>query len=718
MKPPHDARALAHWRLRPPAPPAAVERLSNALKIHPQLAAMLWSRGLHECDSAHFDPPLELSPIPALLTAAERLVDALTHGKRILIHGDYDADGISGTAVLTLGLRALGGDVTPFIPHRLHDGYGIHPNRVAAHAAAADLFLSVDCGISNLREIAMLQQAGVEVIVSDHHTPGEREPDCLVIHPKHSPLARAGLPELTGAGIAYHLLWAVHRRLRLPDPQAYADLASIGTIADVAPLLGENRALVKLGLERLGASAWPGLRASLTLARIHGAPSARDVAFALAPRLNAAGRLGEAELALQLLMSADERAALSIAARLEEHNRERRRVQDAMLESALTKVDDDAPAIVIADDAWHPGVMGLVASALVERYYKPVFIAAQGKGSVRSTPGISAVAGLSAAQAHLQRYGGHAMAAGFALDMQHFHPFRKSIEAFVASHPTPIASVIADGLLTPEQVDRELFDAIRDLEPFGEGHRAPNFLVRAAIASARAVGGQGQTLQLRLQNPTGGNLKGVAFRRGELAAELTPGVAVDVLAELTLNEWQGTQTVEFQAASLRPAATVVLGDEAAALPLGSALVARRAEGEPLRVDPRSDDPLALVRARYQQQQPFDLWISAVEAQAIRDVLAGFPNLASIRSAWLARARGLRPSERGQAAVDTEHILQELGLLRVNGEAVRGVKVSPYSSRRLRALFTRRYLLHTLLAAFEQLDDLAFDATLRALADVA
>jgi len=711
-----DSRATARWRLRPPAPPAAVESLAARLEIHPQLAAVLWSRGFHDRDVDHFAPPLTLSPIPDLTAAADRLLHALEARKRIRIHGDYDADGVSGTAVLTLGLRALGADVTPFIPHRLHDGYGIHPERVPEHAAGCDLLLTVDCGISNLREIEALQRAGIEVIVTDHHTPGERQPDCLVVHPRRSPLAQSGLPELTGAGVAYHLLWALHRRLGLPDPHAYADLASIGTIADVAALLGENRALVKLGLERIADSAWPGVRAILSLARITGAPSSRDVAFAIAPRINAAGRLGEADLALRLLMADNEQEALTIAARLEEHNRERRRIQESMLESALTRVDAQRAAIVIADDEWHPGVMGLVASALVERYHKPVFIAAQGKGSVRSTPGISAVAGLAAAQAHLLRWGGHAMAAGFALDMQHFEPFRSSIEAFVASHPTPVPTVVADGLLAPDQIDRELFEAIGELEPFGEGHRAPQFLLRAPLASARAVGGNGQTLQLRLKGTDGGSHKGVAFRLGALATELQPGQPIDVVAELTLNEWQGSQTIEFQSPSLRPAASLSLGDEREELELGEPLVTRHNDPGALRVDANSSDPLAAVRERYRAQRSFNLWIGDEEAAGIRRASDQLPTIQRLRNAWVAYARGMPVPEGGAVNHDVDRILRELGLLDGQGRAVRRTKVTPYRSAHLRALLTRRYLLITLLRAYEQLDDRAFDASLRALSD--
>src|SRR5690606_13354442 len=214
------------WMVRPAAPPQAVEALARTLEVPPALAALLWTRGLRDATPDHLEPPLVKSPNPALDAAAERLEEAVRARKRILIHGDYDADGISGTAVLLLGLRELGASVEAFIPDRLTDGYGIHPERVPEHAERAELFVTVDCGITNLSEIARLRAAGVDVIVTDHHTPGEVTPDCLVVHPRLSPLAKHGLPELTGAGVAFHLLWALRERMGLEPPLEYADLAA------------------------------------------------------------------------------------------------------------------------------------------------------------------------------------------------------------------------------------------------------------------------------------------------------------------------------------------------------------------------------------------------------------------------------------------------------------------------------------------------------------
>ena len=719
MSRPTAAPQAVRWRVRPPAPPSAAARLAAALRIHPQLAAVLWARGLRDDAADHLDPPLEPSAIPDLPAAAERLVDALERGRRVRIHGDYDADGITGTALLTLGLRALGVRVEPFLPHRIHEGYGIHPDRVAEHAARADLFVTVDCGVANLDEIAALQAAGVEVIVTDHHTPGDRAPDCLVVHPGRSPLAARGLPMLTGAGVAYHLLWAVHRRLGLEDPVAYADLAAIGTIADVAPLLGENRALVKLGLERLADSAWPGVRATLRLARVRAAPTARDVAFGVAPRLNAAGRLGEAEAGLELLVTADERRALELAARLDERNQERRRIQDEMLLAALPKVDPEAPAIVVEDPAWHPGVMGIVASHLLERFYRPVYIVADGKGSVRSTPGISAVGGLRAARAHLRRWGGHAQAAGFALDMADFDAFRRAVCAFVADHPPPEPAVVADALLGLDAVEDDLYAATLDLEPFGEGHPAPAFALRGPLAGARAVGSEAAHLQLRLNGHDGFVTKGVAFRHGGLAASLSVGAPVDVAAALSRNEWNGRVTIEFEARAVRAGGPLALGDELRDAEPGPRTLWRGPGDAPAaepRVDPDAADPLAELRDALAAGGPVRLALTAAELRALEAEADAWPTVSDVRRAWVERSRGLRPASSPRAQ-RVALVLEELGLVDAAGRAVRGVKVDPYASPRLRAGLVRRYALRTLVEAYRRLDDPGFEVAVRALAEV-
>lgn len=721
------------WMVRPAAPPRAVEALARTLEVPPALAAMLWARGLRDAAPDHLTPPLVKSPNPALDAAAERLEHAIHHGRRILVHGDYDADGISGTAVLLLGLRELGARVEAFLPDRLTDGYGIHPDRVPEHAERAELFLTVDCGITNLAEIARLQTAGVEVIVTDHHTPGEQAPDCLVVHPRLSPLAQRGLPELTGAGVAFHLLWALHERVGLPAPLEYADLATLGTIADVAPLLGENRALIREGLARIAASRWAGVRASVAQAKLKEPITARDVAFVVAPRLNAAGRLGEADLGLELLTTGSERRARELAVYLDARNAERRRIQDAMYHEALAKVDPSEPALVLEDPSWHAGIMGIVASKLLERFYRPVYIATAGKGSVRSTPGISAVGGLRAAAAHLKRYGGHRQAAGFGLDMEQFPAFRRAIHDYVARHPTPVPTIVADALLTPDEVNDGLWRAIQALEPFGEGHPAPLFALTGRLDQARAVGKEGATLQLRVAG-----VKGVAWGKGEQATSLPVGATVTVAATLRESEWNGTTSLEFVADAVRPAAALALApevveeiedpiQEAAAEAADGAELPHPAAPPALR---RAGDPRTAATARAVRSLPEGDAVAALEAWAhdpsgvalalhdsdvgaLEREATGFPTVGEVRRGLLALRRGAPLPFEPVKNERVRAILNELELVDGLGHARRlpsGTKLSPYASATLMDGLVRRYRLRTFVHAYRHLDDDGFART--------
>lgn len=715
------------WYLRPPAPPHAVRALARNLGVPPLLAAMLWSRGLRDDAPEHLNPPLELTRIPHLEAAAERLEQAIRGGQRILVHGDYDADGISGTAVLTLGLRELGASIEPYIPDRLTDGYGIHPERVPEHAERCELFVTVDCGITNLDEIRRLQEAGVDVIVTDHHTPGEARPACLIVHPATSPLAADGLPQLTGAGVAFHLLWALRLRLGLGRPDDFADLAAIGTIADVAPLLGENRALIVPGLERLANSRWAGVRAIVRQSHLRGAITARQVAFVVAPRLNAAGRLGEADLGLELLTTASERRASELAAYLDARNQDRRRIQDEMFAQALEVVDPDAPALVVEDPRWHPGVMGIVASKLLEHFYKPVYIVAKGKGSVRSTPGISAVNGLRAASQHLLRYGGHAQAAGFALEMAKLPAFRDAIHAYASGFPRPRPQITADAVLSGEEVERGLWQAIRTLEPFGEGHPAPVFALTDRLDSARAVGRERTTLQLKI-----GGVKGVAWKMGTLADALPLGEPVSAAVTLAENEWRDKKTLEFVAEAVRPFQRLALAPADGGIASGVRRVIRGSLPDARPLDPPDvdallatldgaphavpavwlrglpdDDAVFALRAVMERasQVGFDLEapaLAALQAQALR-----FPTLDEVRRGFVALRRGLPLPFEGAKAERARAALEELELVDGSGRVLSGQKRDPYSSDTLLDGLLQRHLLLRFVTAYRFLDDDGF-----------
>lgn len=721
-------RLSVRWSARPIAPPAEVERIVTRLGVPPLLASVLWARGLADDEAQRaLEPPLVPSRIQTLDAAADRLERALEKGERILIHGDYDADGITGTAILLLGLRALGGRVEPFLPNRLTHGYGVHPDLVDRHAQRCDLFVTVDCGITNVAEVERLTSSSTDVIVTDHHTPGDRLPNALIVHPRLTPDGRAEPPsgpgEPTGAGVAYHLLWRLHARLGLEDPLAYADLATIGTIADVAPLLGENRALVREGLARMETSAWPGVRAMMKQSRVKGAPTARDVAFGLAPRLNASGRLGEPERGLELLISGSERKASELAVYLDARNDERRRIQDEMFEAALSQVDVAAPAIVVGDDTWHPGVMGIVASKLLERFYKPAFIMARGQGSVRSTPGISAVDALRSIGDELERYGGHAAAAGFAIRVERTAAFRDGIYAFVASYPRPVPEITADALLDPQQVDEDLWRAVQQLEPFGEGHPAPRFALCDVLQASRAVGRDGRHLQLRVRD-----VKGVAWNLGERATALRPGIAVQAAATLNENVWNDRRSIEFVAEDVRLATPLTLTsrpDTAGDRQSPASHQARIRRGRPdapgsgrmLASLPLGDDPLRAHEPLAQLvSDGTPLWFDLdVDAQAeLERAARRYPTVHDVRRAWLALRAGRPPGLRSDATALARTVLGELELLDEHGRARVGARRDPYGSATLVAGLLQRYRLEAVLNAYRHLDDAGFARTVTTL----
>ncbi|MDR6218410.1 single-stranded-DNA-specific exonuclease RecJ [Deinococcus soli (ex Cha et al. 2016)] len=543
----------ARWSITRGAPLDALERTMHAFRVSAPVAQVLWGRGLTPDMLRSVN---SLTPNTGLREAAKRIVKAIKAKKRIRVHGDYDADGVTATATLLRGLRELGADVHGFIPHRTKDGYGLNIERVPDHAAACDLLLTVDCGVTGVKEVAALRALGVDVIITDHHAPGEGFPDALVVHPQltegYDPLQH----NLTGAGVAYHLLWAVRAVMKvggasLKSPEAaepldLAPIAAIGTIADVAPLLGENRALVVQGLRGFVTTQMPGLLALLG-DKAGEKPTGRDVAFMLAPRINAAGRLGEADRALELLITEERDEAQALAAELEGYNTERKAVQERMFQQALQVADPSEDIMVVTHPDWHPGVMGIVAAKLVETFHKPCYIIAAGKGSVRSTPGISAVEGLKFCDDLLVKWGGHPGAAGFTIDPAQIDAFRTRLQTYGQQFPRPVPTVSVEAHL-PEGDYLDVLQELDLLEPFGHGHPAPAWHVRGDVEDARIVGKNANTLQMQL-----GRMKVVKFRHTAV-----PHGTVDVSAELTRNEWQRRVSAQWMAAQVREAGRLTL----------------------------------------------------------------------------------------------------------------------------------------------------------------
>ncbi len=581
------------WRARPWPEPVALRALAEAVEAPPLVAAALWARGFR--DPADLSPPLTLWPFPGIERAARAVVRAIRENKRIRVHGDYDADGITGTAVLVKGLEALGARVHAYIPRR-EEGYGVSPEKLAEHAEAADLFITVDCGITNHAELKSLVEDGLEVVVTDHHTPGETPPPGIVVHPAFDPRLE-NRPQPTGSGMAFFLLWQVHALLGLEPPLAYADLAAVGTIADVAPLLGINRALVQEGLRRIRRSPHLGLR--LLAERHLQKGTAIEVAFRIAPRINAAGRLGEPETALKLLLTEDLFEAQALVERLDRLNRERQQIEEAMLARLLPTLNPEDPAHVIHDPEGHPGVMGIVASRIVEATHKPVFIVVGGKGSVRSVPGVSAVAALRAAREALLGFGGHRQAAGFTLDMAEFDRFKALIHAYVRAQEVPPPELWLDGPLFREEMGA-VYEALTLLEPLGEGNPEPLFYFKGRPENLRPLAG-GRHVKF--------SVRGVPVIKWRddgagLAEE------VELAVRVTLNEFNGSRSLELVAEAYRRPGRVQGAGEAWAenVPLKTALELVRA-GVPAYAEGEGRAWLAEQGARLAPPEEAGVWFS-------------------------------------------------------------------------------------------------------------
>ncbi len=491
----------------------------------------------------------------------------ISAGTRITVHGDYDVDGICATAIAVRALRSLGANVDWFLPSRIDDGYGISSatvQRLAARGTA--LLLTVDCGITAVGEVAAARALGVDVVISDHHAPradGEL-PDCPIVHPA---VCGYPCPYLCGTGVASKLAQALGAETVAED----LELVALATVADLVPLLGENRRLVREGLKALGGTAKPGLRALMAVAKAD--PSALDshvLGFRLAPRINAAGRLRRPDAGLELLLTGDPARAEEIAAELDSVNVERRLVEQRLVWEAEAQVGElgERSAYVLFGEGWHPGVIGIVASRIVERHHRPTILIAldgeQGTGSGRSIPGFDLLAALQAGADHLERYGGHRAAAGLTITRERLEPFREAIERHAAEWLTPelLAPVQrVDAIVSGAELGLGLVEELAALEPCGMGNPTPRLLVPGGRFGDLRPMGEGR--HARFSVIAGGvRARAVAFGcEGRLVAD--PLAPQDATFKLEGNVWNGAvepRLVLCHAQPSRPGMIEVLGE--------------------------------------------------------------------------------------------------------------------------------------------------------------
>lgn len=586
---------MRRWRVLAEGSSPEATELARRLGISRVTAQVLLNRGLSaegEC-SAFMRPTLmalhEPSKLPGMLEAAERIARAVRDRTPVVIYGDYDVDGITGSGILYHALKALGGEVRTYVPHRLEEGYGLNREAVAKLCdEGAGLIVTVDCGVTAVEPVAVARQRGVDVVVTDHHEwklGSDGRPvlpeATAIVHPRLGGVAGVeayGNPHLCGAGVALKVAWGVGQvLLGAKVGEAFRGLlvemtalAALGTIADVVPLVGENRVLASFGLQCLPRSRLAGVRAVLRSSGLEGASlDAFDVGFKIAPRLNAAGRMGHARLAVEMLTTADEARATEIARYLEQQNRDRQATERKTLEEVLAEVarrGDDADAcagILVAGKGWHPGVIGIVASRVVDRLHRPTVLVAldeegMGSGSGRSIAGFHLARALSACGDLLVSCGGHEMAAGLKVRAEHVEAVRERFQSLARAELSDeqlVPELVLECEMSLAEVSEALGREMARLGPFGHGNRRPVLALRDVelALQPRRVGRNGDHLQLTLRQGER-VVKGIGFglgKPGSVGERLAAGMRVDVAAEVVVNEWNGRSTAELEVREVR-----------------------------------------------------------------------------------------------------------------------------------------------------------------------
>ncbi|HSD11777.1 MAG TPA: single-stranded-DNA-specific exonuclease RecJ [Candidatus Binatia bacterium] len=566
------ARTANRWSLAEPDP-VAEGVLARELGVRPLLARLLVNRALREpaIAASFLECSLSRSLRSPMLfsemrTAAERVLQALRRRERIAIYGDYDVDGITASTQLMLFLRELGCEPILHIPHRLRHGYGLKAAALRELAErGARLVITADCGAAAHPEIAEAGRLGLDVIVCDHHqNPAVRPPALAVLNPVTSD---AGFPfsGLSAAGVVFYLLMGSRMLLRetggpVPDLRRYLDLVALGTVSDLVPLLEENRVLVKYGLREIAVSGRPGLRALLEVGGVEEV-TVDSLGFRLGPRLNASGRLADAARAVELLTSRDLTAARPLAIELDRQNRDRRGIEGAIVEEAEQMIRamedrDRRRSFVLASEGWHAGVVGIVASRVVDRHFRPVvLLAVEGdvaRGSARGIPSVHLFEALRGCGDLLERYGGHRMAAGLTIRVERVKEFADRFEDIIAT-TTPQSGFVpelnVDARVGPDELDAEAMEDIEKLEPYGQANPRPLFLAEGLeVVSSRIVGERHLKLALR----RGGGRKifdAMAFGRGD--EQPAAGMPIDVVFSPEISRWDGYERFQLIVKDLR-----------------------------------------------------------------------------------------------------------------------------------------------------------------------
>lgn len=558
------------WKM-PSGSPKARQAL-EAAGISPLLAAILSARGITQPDQARrlltpwAEPVLDPMLLRDMDRAAERVRQALETGEHLAVYGDYDVDGITSTCLLTDCLRHMGGQVTPYIPDRLEEGYGLNLEAIQTLAAqGVTLIVTVDCGITAVEEVNFARSLGVDVVVTDHHECKDPLPAAAAVVDPHRTDCPYPFKGLAGVGVALKLAMAVagpeKGRQVFED---YADLAAVGTVADVMPMTGENRTIVQAGLAALAHPKRLGLAQLIQEAGLGDRPlTSVSIGYTLAPRINAAGRMGKAALAGELLLTQSTQRAQQLAQELCQLNRERQSIEGEIFQESIQRLDHQPQqgAIVLADPEWHQGVVGIVASRLSEKYSCPTFMICldqgMGKGSCRSWGGINLFELLMNCGDLLEGFGGHALAAGFVVREENIPALAQRLRQGVLDQQAgqePPSVLETDGIVQPQQLDVASVEALDALEPCGTGNPRPVLVLTGAHVQSAVQVGRGRHLKLRLE-ARGSVLDAIFFSADAAQLGVTPGCRVDVAFYPQINEFRGVRSVQLQVVDLHPALT-------------------------------------------------------------------------------------------------------------------------------------------------------------------
>jgi len=575
------------WKLKEKAPGEFFERVPA---YSPQTLQLLWTRNLktQQAIDEFFNPDYEEDLHDPFLykgmaEAVERIMSAVKKKEKILVFGDYDHDGVSGAALLTLFFREIGIENEVYIPDRLKEGYGLSQNSIEKIISSGiNVLITIDCGITDYDEIKKAKEAGIDVIVLDHHlVHGKLPPACVIIDAKQKGETYP-FKELSGAGVAFKVVQALirHDDIRVPEgwEKWLLDLVTISTVGDIVPLVGENRTLVKYGLVVLAQTRRPGIRALMEKAGLKPRLASKidpkskipqtnldtySVGFMIVPRINAASRMDHADTAFALLTTESKEEAGMLAQRLEDHNKERQSTVEKItkeVEQRLRANEKIPPVIIEGDEGWSRGVLGIVANRILDKYFRPTFIFSKGKeksvGSVRSTKGFNVVEAMESCKDLFEEFGGHKAAGGFTIKNENIEKFKEGITMFTNKNLgsdgfTPILEVEME--LSTEDVNWELFEEIEKFGPFGEANPKPVFVMRnLEIAELRPVGQNGRHLQLLLQSASSDKqLRAIYFNGANGNGHLGPGDNIDTVFEFVADEWNGTKELKLKITDLR-----------------------------------------------------------------------------------------------------------------------------------------------------------------------